>query len=242
MTSCCRWRAHSRHPMRWSPPALPSALARTRGKIFAALGGLKGAPGRMEKVAFSASGAPIYVDYAHTPDSLEKVLQALRPHTTNRLHVVFGCGGDRDKGKRPLMGAVAVKLADDVIVTDDNPRTEDPAAIRKEILAAAPARARSATVPRRSAPVLPRSIRRCAGAGGQRSRNRPVYKGRDAAFFRPRRGGEGSDRTGRTRGMSLWSSADAEAATPGQGQYGLFLHRPFPSTPAPSSPARCSSR
>lgn len=106
-------------------------------KVFAALEHLKGAPGRMEKVAFAASGAPIYVDYAHTPDSLEKVLEALRPHTANRLHVVFGCGGDRDKGKRPLMGAVAVKLADDVIVTDDNPRTEEAATIRAEIMAAA---------------------------------------------------------------------------------------------------------
>jgi len=98
---------------------------------------LKGAPGRMEKVAFAKSGAPIYVDYAHTPDSLEKVLEALRPHTANRLHVVFGCGGDRDKGKRPLMGAIAVRLADDVIVTDDNPRSEEASAIRGEILAAA---------------------------------------------------------------------------------------------------------
>jgi UDP-N-acetylmuramoyl-L-alanyl-D-glutamate--2,6-diaminopimelate ligase len=98
---------------------------------------LKGAPGRMEKVAFAKSGAPIYVDYAHTPDSLEKVLEALRPHTAGKLHVVFGCGGDRDRGKRPMMGAAAVKLADDVIVTDDNPRSEDPAAIRSEIMAAA---------------------------------------------------------------------------------------------------------
>ena len=106
-------------------------------KVFEALEHLKGAPGRMEKVAIAKSGAPIYVDYAHTPDSLEKILEALRPHTANRLHVVFGCGGDRDKGKRPLMGAVAVKLADDVIVTDDNPRTEDAAVIRSEILAAA---------------------------------------------------------------------------------------------------------
>jgi UDP-N-acetylmuramoyl-L-alanyl-D-glutamate--2,6-diaminopimelate ligase len=107
-------------------------------KVFAALEHLKGAPGRLEKVAFSKDGAPIYVDYAHTPDSLEQVLAALRPHTAGRLHVVFGCGGDRDKGKRPLMGAIAVRLADDVIVTDDNPRTEDAATIRAEILAAAP--------------------------------------------------------------------------------------------------------
>ena len=107
-------------------------------KVFAALEHLKGAPGRLEKVAFSKDGAPIYVDYAHTPDSLDQVLQALRPHTAGRLHVLFGCGGDRDKGKRPLMGAIAVRLADDVIVTDDNPRTEDAATIRAEILAAAP--------------------------------------------------------------------------------------------------------
>jgi UDP-N-acetylmuramoyl-L-alanyl-D-glutamate--2,6-diaminopimelate ligase len=107
-------------------------------KTFAALASLKGAPGRMEKVAFAPSGAPIYVDYAHSTDSLEKVLEALRPHTAGKLRVVFGCGGDRDKGKRPLMGAIAVRLADDVIVTDDNPRSEDAAAIRRQILAAAP--------------------------------------------------------------------------------------------------------
>jgi UDP-N-acetylmuramoyl-L-alanyl-D-glutamate--2,6-diaminopimelate ligase len=116
---------------------LAIGLGENPQQVFAALEHLKGAPGRMEKVAFAKSGAPIYVDYAHTPDSLEKVLQALRPHTAGKLHVMFGCGGDRDKGKRPLMGAIAVKLADDVIVTDDNPRSEDPATIRGEILAAA---------------------------------------------------------------------------------------------------------
>ncbi len=116
---------------------LAIGLGEDAARVFAALAHLKGAPGRMEKVAFAASGAPIYVDYAHTPDSLEKVLQALRPHTKNALHVVFGCGGDRDSGKRPLMGQIAVALADDVIVTDDNPRSEDAAVIRREILAAA---------------------------------------------------------------------------------------------------------
>ena len=84
---------------------LAIGLGEDAAKVFEALEGLKGAPGRMEKVAFAAGGAPIYVDYAHTPDSLEKVLEALRPHTEKRLFVVFGCGGDRDKGKRPLMGA-----------------------------------------------------------------------------------------------------------------------------------------
>jgi UDP-N-acetylmuramoyl-L-alanyl-D-glutamate--2,6-diaminopimelate ligase len=117
---------------------LAIGLGADAAATFVALGKLKGAPGRMERVAFAANGASVYVDYAHTPDSLEKVLEALRAHTPNRLHVVFGCGGDRDKGKRPLMGAIAAKLADDVIVTDDNPRTEDAAAIRQEILAAAP--------------------------------------------------------------------------------------------------------
>jgi UDP-N-acetylmuramoyl-L-alanyl-D-glutamate--2,6-diaminopimelate ligase len=116
---------------------LAIGLGEDAAKVFAALEHLKGAPGRMEEVAFAKSGAPIYVDYAHTPDSLEKILEALRPHTAGSLHVIFGCGGDRDKGKRPLMGAVAVKLADDVIVTDDNPRSEDPAVIRSEIMAAA---------------------------------------------------------------------------------------------------------
>jgi UDP-N-acetylmuramoyl-L-alanyl-D-glutamate--2,6-diaminopimelate ligase len=117
---------------------LAIGLGEDAERTFAALARLKGAPGRMEKVAFAVSGAPIYVDYAHTPDSLEKVLQALRPHTPNKLHVMFGCGGDRDKGKRPLMGQIATALADDVIITDDNPRSEDAAIIRKEVMAAAP--------------------------------------------------------------------------------------------------------
>jgi UDP-N-acetylmuramoyl-L-alanyl-D-glutamate--2,6-diaminopimelate ligase len=94
--------------------------------------------GRLERAAISRAGAPIYVDYAHTPDGLEAAIQALRPHTTGRLIVMFGAGGDRDRGKRPLMGAVAARLADHVIVTDDNPRSEDPAFIRSEVLAGAP--------------------------------------------------------------------------------------------------------
>ncbi len=104
----------------------------------AALGSLEGVAGRMERVAGTPSGGEVYVDYAHTPDALATVLRALRPHTQGRLRVVFGCGGDRDRGKRPQMGAIASELADQAIVTDDNPRGEDPAAIRKEILAAAP--------------------------------------------------------------------------------------------------------
>src|SRR6267154_2392209 len=107
-------------------------------KVFAALAILKGAPGRLELVARTGAGAPIYVDYAHTPDAIETVLRALRPHVKGRLHIVFGCGGDRDRGKRPLMAEAATRYADSVIVTDDNPRSEDPAAIRREVMLAAP--------------------------------------------------------------------------------------------------------
>jgi UDP-N-acetylmuramoyl-L-alanyl-D-glutamate--2,6-diaminopimelate ligase len=92
----------------------------------------------LERAVITQSGAPVYVDYAHTPDALEAAIEALRPHCKGRLILVFGAGGDRDTGKRPEMGAIAALLADYVIVTDDNPRSEDPAAIRAAILAAAP--------------------------------------------------------------------------------------------------------
>ena len=105
--------------------------------VFAALAALKGAKGRLELVGM-AHGAPVLVDYAHKPDALEKAIEALRPFVRRKLVVVFGCGGDRDPGKRPMMGAIAARLADSVIVTDDNPRSEDPAKIRAAILAAAP--------------------------------------------------------------------------------------------------------
>ena len=118
--------------------ALALGLGDTPEKVFAALEKLTGAPGRLQLVARAKSGAPIYVDYAHTPDALETVLVALRPHVKGKLYLVFGCGGDRDKGKRPLMGAAAKKYADSVIVTDDNPRSEDPAAIRREVMAGCP--------------------------------------------------------------------------------------------------------
>jgi UDP-N-acetylmuramoyl-L-alanyl-D-glutamate--2,6-diaminopimelate ligase len=105
--------------------------------VFNELEGLAGAKGRLELVGHR-HGAPIFVDYAHKPDALAKAIEALRPYAQGRLIAVFGCGGDRDQGKRPLMGAIAVEKADRVIVTDDNPRSEEPAAIRAAILAAAP--------------------------------------------------------------------------------------------------------
>lgn len=94
--------------------------------------------GRLEYVGETTEGAGVFVDYAHTPAGLDVLIRAARPHTAGRLVVVFGCGGDRDRGKRPLMGEVAAKHADRVIVTDDNPRSEDPAAIRKEVLVGVP--------------------------------------------------------------------------------------------------------
>ncbi|MCJ2032681.1 UDP-N-acetylmuramoyl-L-alanyl-D-glutamate--2,6-diaminopimelate ligase [Methylobacterium sp. J-068] len=105
--------------------------------VLAALEHLTGVPGRMERIG-EANGGLCLVDYAHKPEALEGVLTALRPFATGCLRVVFGCGGDRDTGKRPIMGAIAAEKADAVIVTDDNPRSEDPAAIRAAILAAAP--------------------------------------------------------------------------------------------------------
>lgn len=94
--------------------------------------------GRLERAVITPAGAPVYVDYAHTPDALEAAITALRPHTAARLITIIGAGGDRDAGKRPEMGAVAAALSDILIVTDDNPRTEDPATIRAAILTAAP--------------------------------------------------------------------------------------------------------
>lgn len=104
-------------------------------QAFDALSRLQPVRGRLERAAITRVGAPVYVDYAHTPDALEAAIAALRPHCTGRLIVVFGAGGDRDQGKRPAMGRVAATQADLAIVTDDNPRGEDPAAIRAMVLA-----------------------------------------------------------------------------------------------------------
>jgi UDP-N-acetylmuramoyl-L-alanyl-D-glutamate--2,6-diaminopimelate ligase len=116
---------------------LAIATGAKAGDVFPALGKLSGAKGRLE-LSGSYRGAPIFIDYSHKPDALAKALEALRPYASGKLIVVFGAGGDRDPGKRPIMGEVAHANADRVIVTDDNPRSEQPAAIRAAILAAAP--------------------------------------------------------------------------------------------------------
>jgi len=110
----------------------------TAADAVAQIGKLVGVPGRLELALRLKNGAPVLVDYAHTPDALAAVLTTVRPHVRGRLGVVFGCGGDRDAGKRPEMGKIAAAEADFAIVTDDNPRGEDPAAIRREIMAACP--------------------------------------------------------------------------------------------------------
>jgi UDP-N-acetylmuramoyl-L-alanyl-D-glutamate--2,6-diaminopimelate ligase len=116
---------------------LAIATGSEAGQVLDALSRLQPVRGRLERAAIAQSGAPVYVDYAHTPDALAAAIAALRPHCAGRLIVVFGAGGDRDQGKRPDMGAVAADQANFVIVTDDNPRGEDPAAIRAQVLAGA---------------------------------------------------------------------------------------------------------
>ncbi len=114
------------------------AAGETVEGVLGALEHLRGAPGRLQRVGAGPNGGEAYVDYAHTPGGLETVLKALRPHAAGRLIVVFGAGGDRDRAKRPLMGRAAEALADIAIVTDDNPRSEDPAEIRRAVLDGAP--------------------------------------------------------------------------------------------------------
>jgi len=114
------------------------AVGGEEAQTLHALESLHGAKGRLDLVGKSKLGASVFVDYAHTPDALENAIQSLKPYTDGKLTVVFGCGGDRDRGKRPLMGAIVARLADRAIVTDDNPRSEDAKAIRAEILVACP--------------------------------------------------------------------------------------------------------
>ena len=121
-----RWRAASRRRTCWPRLGLVIGSGSDANKIAGLIGNLTGVPGRIEHVADTPAGGAVYVDYAHKPGALEAVLTTLRPHAARQLAVVFGCGGDRDRGKRPMMGEIATRLADRVIVTDDNPRSEDP--------------------------------------------------------------------------------------------------------------------
>ncbi len=133
---------------------LAMATGASAATVLPLLAALQGARGRLDLAGTARGGAPIFVDYAHTPDALAKALDALRPYVENRLVVVFGCGGDRDKGKRPQMGKVAVAKADLAIVTDDNPRSENPAPSAARSCAPPPAPSRSAT----ARPPSPRPI------------------------------------------------------------------------------------
>jgi UDP-N-acetylmuramoyl-L-alanyl-D-glutamate--2,6-diaminopimelate ligase len=117
---------------------LSLATGGTWDATFSAMQRVAPVRGRLERAVISRAGVPVYIDYAHTPDALEAAIAALRPHVEGRLITVFGAGGDRDQGKRPQMGEVATRLSDLVIVTDDNPRSEDPAAIRAAVMAGAP--------------------------------------------------------------------------------------------------------
>jgi UDP-N-acetylmuramoyl-L-alanyl-D-glutamate--2,6-diaminopimelate ligase len=118
--------------------ALALALGLAPEQVWSGMAALKPVKGRMEHVGATAGGAHVFVDYAHTPDGLDVLLRAARPHAPGRIVLAFGCGGDRDKAKRARMGAVAKRFADVVIVTDDNPRSEDPAAIRRQVLEGCP--------------------------------------------------------------------------------------------------------
>jgi len=138
------------------------ALGHPPGPAIRALNGVRGVPGRMER--FTVPGGPVLVvDYAHTALALESALRALRPHTEGRLRVVFGCGGNRDPGKRPMMGEVASRLADEVIVTDDNPRDEDPAAIRRAVLGGCVGPAAVREIGSRAAAIETAAAESCSG-------------------------------------------------------------------------------
>ncbi|GGG16440.1 UDP-N-acetylmuramoyl-L-alanyl-D-glutamate--2,6-diaminopimelate ligase [Caldovatus sediminis] len=150
---------------------LAIATGMEAARALALLPRLRGVRGRMELAARLPNGAAVYVDYAHTPDALERLLAALRPHVAPgaRLHVLFGAGGDRDPGKRPLMGAACARLADVCWVTDDNPRSEDPAAIRAAVLAGCPggvdAGDRAGAIARALAALGPGDVLAVAGKG-----------------------------------------------------------------------------
>lgn len=117
---------------------IASALTGKKEELLSLVPQIKGAKGRLQYIGTTTKGGAVYVDYAHTPDAIENILTSMRSHTQNKLHILFGCGGDRDKTKRPIMGKIAQDLADFVYVADDNPRTENPETIRQEIMQGCP--------------------------------------------------------------------------------------------------------
>ena len=162
---------------------------------LAALAHLQGVRGRMERAAILPNGAVIYVDYAHTPDALTRLLAALRPHVAGRLHVLFGAGGDRDPGKRPLMGRAAAEAADRVWITDDNPRSENPAAIRAAVMADCPeavdAGAREEAIAKAMGALGPGDVLAVAGKGHETGQEiaGTLYPFDDVAVVRKLAGG-----------------------------------------------------
>jgi UDP-N-acetylmuramoyl-L-alanyl-D-glutamate--2,6-diaminopimelate ligase len=153
---------------------------------------LESVPGRLEQAAVLANGSAVYVDFAHSPDALRNVLLSLRPHVRqgSRLHVLFGCGGERDTKKRPIMGRIAAELADVVLVTDDNPRTESADEIRRQILAAAPgardAGDREVAIRAAVAGLAAGDVLVVAGKGHEDYQIVADYVGGEAADARPR--------------------------------------------------------
>ena len=211
--------------------------------MFAALEHLEGAKGRLERVG-EHNGAPIFVDYAHKPDALAKALQALRPYAKRRLVVVFGAGGDRDAGKRPMMGAIAAENADSVIVTDDNPRSENPQTIRAAILAAAKGandigdRAEAIR-----AAIAALAAGRCAVDRRQGPRDRADRRRQDTAVQRSRCGGRRARAEGCMSAMPLWTIAEVARALGAiraiSGHRDRFRH---PGQPAGEAGHACSWR
>ena len=180
--------------------------------VLATLEHLEGAKGRLERVG-EHNGAPIFVDYAHKPDALAKALQALRPYAKRKLVVIFGAGGDRDAGKRPIMGAIAAENADQVIVTDDNPRSENPATIRAAILAAAKGASdigdRAEAI---RAGICGAAARRCALDRRQGARDRPDRRRQGLAVQRSRGGGRRARSEGGMSTTPLWTIAEVARA------------------------------
>ena len=238
----------------WSAASRPPTCSRPWGwwwraapirRLRSILSGLRGVRGRLERIAGHPDGAQVFVDYAHTPDALEQALGALRPHAAGRLIALFGCGGDRDRGKRAEMGRIAAARADRVFVTDDNPRSEEAAAIRRAILTGCPGAVeigdRREAIRTAVAELAAGDVLLVAGKGhesGQIVGDR-VLPFDDATEVRAALAALGG-----SRGMTqeLWTASEIAAATGGRGARRLGGGRRFRSTRARCSRASCSSR